>query len=83
LAQERGLVVAVSDVERSVASVATALKQAILGMPAKLVTRLYGVRDRNAIRAILDAEARDLCIKLATIGRKSTPAPTVGASDEL
>ncbi|WP_446744286.1 helix-turn-helix domain-containing protein [Silvibacterium acidisoli] len=83
LAQERGYVVAVSDVEKSVAAVATALKQAILGMPSKLITRLYGVRDKNAIRAILDAEARDLCVKLATIGQKSAPAPTAGAVDEL
>lgn len=81
LAQERGQVVSVADVEKSIAAVATALKQAILGMPAKLVTRLYGVRDKNAIRAILDSEARDLCIKLATIGRSSAPEP--GAGDEL
>jgi len=83
LAQERGQVVAVTDVEKSVAAVATALKQAILGMPAKLVTRLYGVRDKNAIRAILDSEARDLCIKLATIGRRSAPDAAPGAGDEL
>ena len=83
MAQERGQVVAVTDVEKSVAAVATALKQAILGMPAKLVTRLYGVRDKNAIRAILDSEARDLCIKLATIGRRSAPAAAPGAGDEL
>lgn len=73
LAQERGQVVAVQDVEKSIAKVSTSLKSAILGLPAKLSTRLYGVRDRNQLRAILDAEARELCIKLATIGQESAP----------
>ncbi len=75
LAGERGKVVAIGDVERSVAKVASSLKQAILALPSRLATRLYGVRDRNAIRAILDAEARELCVKLATIGQQSAPPP--------
>lgn len=73
LAVERGKVVATRDVERSVAKVATSLKQAILALPSRLATRLYGVRDKNAIRTILDAEARELCVKLAAIGQESAP----------
>ena len=82
LAVERGEVVAVADVEQSIAKVATSLKTAILALPAKLVTRLYGVKDRNAMRAILDIEARDLCAKLATIGQESAPEPARIAVDE-
>ena len=82
LAAERGDVVAVADVEQSIAKVATSLKTAILALPAKLVTRLYGVKDRNAMRAILDIEARDLCAKLATIGQESAPEPARIVVDE-
>lgn len=70
LAVERGDVVAVADVEKSVANVAASIKTAILALPSKLVTRLHGVSDRNAIRAILDAEAREICSRLAAIGKE-------------
>jgi hypothetical protein len=73
LAQERGEVVAVSDVQRSIETVASSLKTAILAWPSKLITRLYGVKDRNQMRAILEKESRELCNQLASVGQSSAP----------
>lgn len=82
LAQERGEVVSIGDVQLSVAKVASALKTAILGWPQKLTPRLVTVKDRGAMRGILNREASELCRQLALIGQQSAPEPKV-TDDEL
>lgn len=82
LAQERGDVVAIEDVQSSVEKVSSALKTAILSWPQKLTPDLTRVKDRGAVRGILDKAARELCRQLAVIGKQSAPAPRT-ADDEL
>lgn len=81
LAQERGDVVAIGDVQSSVEKVASALKTAILSWPQKLTPDLTRVKDRGAVRGILDKAARELCRQLAVIGKQSAPAPKVTDDD--
>ena len=82
LAQARGEVVEIKDVEASIAKVAGSIKTAILAMPVKLANRGSAVKDKGSIRAILDREARDLCARLAAIGKDSAPAREVVDADD-
>lgn len=68
LARERGQVVAIADVRKSVERVAASLKTAILAMPTKLTGQVFGVKDRERLRKILDSEAVALCRKLKALG---------------
>lgn len=81
LAQERGEVVAIGDVQSSVEKVASALKTSILGWPQKLTPQLVAVKDRATMRGILDKAARELCRQLATIGQSSAPEPKAAVDD--
>lgn len=67
-ARERGQVVAIADVERNIAEVATNVKTKLLALPSKLATIIAAARgDRPKIRAILDSEMRQVCSELATM----------------
>jgi excisionase family DNA binding protein len=68
LAEKRGQVVAVADVERNIAAVSKAIQQKILAIPSRLSPRLVGTDDRNVIFSILSSEANQICSDLATVG---------------
>lgn len=68
LAKERGLVVAVADVQRNVSKVAVAIKTAVLAMPDKLTDQLFGLKDKKRLRSILERETSDICRKLMDVG---------------
>lgn len=69
LAKERALVVSVADVERNIADVGKSIQTKILGFPTKLVGRVFGMKDRNALKAVLDSEARQICQELVQLGQ--------------
>jgi hypothetical protein len=44
------------------------LQVEILGWPTLMIGRIYGMRDRNQLFALLTSSARDLCTRLAGVG---------------
>ena len=72
LATKRGQVVAVADVQRTMANLSKAMQTKILSMPTKLSARLVGLKEREQIRHVLDREARQLCHDLSGIHAKPT-----------
>jgi len=69
LARGRGQVVAIQDVQRTMANLAKAIQTKILAWPSKLAMKMAG-KPREQIRAILDHDARQICHELATIQAK-------------
>jgi len=72
LGERRRQVVAVEDVSRVMQDTAKNLQVEILGWPTLMIGRIYGMRDRNQLFALLTSSARDLCTRLAGVG---TAAP--------
>lgn len=70
LAMKRGQVVAVADVQRTMANVAKAMQTKILSWPTKLAGRLVGLKEREQFRHVLDRDARQLCHDLSAINAK-------------
>ena len=68
LAERRGHVVAIEDVGKSVDDVAKSLQTEILAWPTVMIGRVFGMRDRNQLFAVLTSSARELCQRLATLG---------------
>ena len=68
LATKRGEVVSIADVQTSMANVSNALRTRILGWPTLMIGRVFGVKDRNALFAILSRAANDLCRELILEG---------------
>ncbi len=67
-AHQRGEVVAVADVERSIAEVAGNVKSKLLAIPTKLASILAAQKgDKARIKAVLDSEMRQVCNELATM----------------
>jgi phage terminase Nu1 subunit (DNA packaging protein) len=79
LARERGLVVAVQDVKANIADVAKGIQTKLLGLPSKLVGRIFGMKDKSALKQVLDSECNQLCQELAQIGKLE---PTGAGDDE-
>jgi excisionase family DNA binding protein len=73
LAERRRQVVAVEDVARIMGDTAKNLQVEILGWPTLMIGRIFGVRDRNQLFALLTNSARDLCTRLAGV-ETETPA---------
>lgn len=67
LSRERAEVVAVADVEKNIAAVASAVKTKLLGLPSKLVSIISAQKTKAGMRAVLDSEMRQICSELATI----------------
>lgn len=70
LATKRGQVIAVSDVQRTMANLAKAMQTKILSWPTKMASRLVGLKEREQIRHVLDRDARQLCHDLSGIHAK-------------
>jgi len=68
LGERRRQVVAVEDVSRVMQDTAKNLQIEILGWPTLMIGRIYGMRDRNQLFAMLTSSARDLCTRLAGVG---------------
>jgi excisionase family DNA binding protein len=68
LGERRRQVVAVEDVSRVMQDTAKNLQVEILGWPTLMIGRIYGMRDRNQLFALLTSSARDLCTRLAGVG---------------
>jgi phage terminase Nu1 subunit (DNA packaging protein) len=68
LAVRRAQVVAIDDVTRTVQDLATNLRTELTGWPTLMIGRIFGMRDRNQLFAVLTASARELCTRLATVG---------------
>lgn len=81
LAARRGQVVAVEDVSKSLSDVAKNLQIEILGWPTNIVGRIFGIRDRNQLFAILTESARELCTRLAGVG-EALPDPELEAATD-
>ncbi len=70
LATKRGQVVAIADIQRTMANLAKAMQTKILSWPTKMASRLMGLKEREQIRHVLDREARQLCHDLSSIHAK-------------
>lgn len=81
LAKQRGLVVAISDVQQSIADIAKSIQTKILGLPSKLLGRIFGMKDRNALKQILDSECRQLCHELLQVGQGFDASPSADGDD--
>lgn len=68
LAERRRQVVAVEDVGRVMQDTAKNLQVEILAWPTLMVGRIFGVRDRGQLLAVLTSSARELCTRLAAVG---------------
>jgi len=68
LATRRAQVVAIEDVTRTVQDLATNLRTELTGWPTLMICRIFGMRDRNQLFAVLTASARELCTRLAGVG---------------
>ena len=67
LAERRGQVAGISDVRKTLSTLARAIQSKILAMPARLTTRLAGAEDRSEVEAILKAECQIVCSELASM----------------
>jgi phage terminase Nu1 subunit (DNA packaging protein) len=74
LGERRRQVVAVEDVSRVMQDTAKNLQVEILGWPTLMIGRIYGMRDRNQLFALLTSSARDLCTRLAGVGTQAPGA---------
>lgn len=74
LGERRRQVVAVEDVSIAMQNTAKNLQVEILGWPTLMIGRIYGMRDRNQLFALLTTSARDLCTRLAGVGTGPQPA---------
>jgi phage terminase Nu1 subunit (DNA packaging protein) len=68
LATRRAQVVAIDDVTRTVQDLATSLRTELTGWPTLMIGRIFGMRDRNQLFAVLTSSARELCTRLAGVG---------------
>jgi excisionase family DNA binding protein len=80
LGERRRQVVAVEDVSRVMQDTAKNLQVEILGWPTLMIGRIYGMRDRNQLFALLTSSSRDLCTRLAGVG--TTPISAAPRADK-
>jgi len=67
LAERRGAVASIEDVEKAVSAANIATRTQIEALPSKLATQLVGVEDRNTVQRVLQREMTQLLTNLATI----------------
>ena len=67
LAQRRGQVASIADVEKVLNASVKATQTQVLAVPSRLATRILGLEDHARAVSILDAEMRQLLTNLATI----------------
>jgi hypothetical protein len=67
LAERRGQVASIEDVERVLSAAIIATKTQIEALPSKLANQLVGVPDRNTVQSLLAREMNQLLTNLATI----------------
>jgi terminase small subunit / prophage DNA-packing protein len=81
LAERRGQVASIEDVEKVVTASSLATKTQIEGLPAKLATQLVGIDDRNTVQKLLAREMSQLLTNLASIDAIRELARSNGEDD--
>lgn len=81
LAERRGQVASIEDVEKVVSASSVATRTQIEGLPSKLATQLVGLSEKSAVQKILSREMSQLLTNLATIDAVKEVARRSGEDD--
>ncbi len=82
LAQRRGLVASIADVEKVLAASTHAVKTQIESLPSLLATQLIGMPDQLSVHRIVSTETMQLLSNLATIDAIREAATADGSDSE-